>query len=1147
MNTFSTDDGFLSPVVTKGVKWAIDDVNTPKQHDSTSAEVKTFRKSPFVKNPGGETDGNGSTPMRNNHLEALNESAVVSDDESTGQDDDEYEDREVLIADNNERRMMDGQLLLEDDDFIRGEDLLQDSERSGRENNDDGCNYCDSPPSIKESLAFEYDSFEEEAGETQIAEESSSYGGADEDAQPNVVPVAQKQDNGSTIHQPMVDYSSLPNYLTAPAENLPEYNNTTTTATNSPSKQALTSRVKFLATEVRFADQTCVELSTKLKHEKSKSGIYENNLSQIKHDNARLLQQHEATLQENAKLKAWMQTQKEWNAQQVQDYKAQLVKAEQTHREHLQEWESRYQSHFKNTNVQIKALNERLAQSLQVNSTLQQKLNQWDDKLLVKREDAALIAEMKERVQTAETAASQADATFQAMQARFYDLQSMHDRRVDELQRERNEREMISHDRDNLLRQCEEFHRLLADWHAEEYDNDDNGSVLTNEFWEDLKFTSPVKCGEDKTPTFNLLTRTLRSEQKRRNDALDKVDVMQRHVETLENALSELQMDCEEMKADNGLLEEELQDKCLIIEEMKVELNQRDETIGILLEEIEGGDSTQSSEGGTEAAGSSAVDSQIDSPARTSSTSSKASNSQGTANKDMADGTNLSMSSNSIRKMIGMNNSTIDDLEGRLEVTQEALESTEEELLATRRKLARLEEAETLADEMAARLESAEEELAEAEEQVYSYEEKLADLNIELADVTKELQEAKDFSEFQGRTIGTMKLDLANNETRIKEFSIQLKSSLQALMKVEKILRTYEDSDDAVKKKLGEQSRKIVRLEETINAINEHLSSTKDVETSSTQTSPRCAHLLAQTPMSNLSSVKMDSPASAVSGEEGYYQEKLSELRHELTKAKERCEEVEKERDDVCEKMKESLRCVQEFRDEMRQQETEHAEETDSLRSQLDAISIQKEALAERCRKLETKLATMTTDLSNQQAQNKALVAAENEASRKIAVIIGNNSDVLSENETLRLDIQSLELELQNANALLHAANAEREGSQNDVKAAKSAFECLQAESMLTKKSLQKLEEDITNLRTLLAQKEEELKETQANLETSQEMQASDRVKFDETQQMLEVRHQEHIKDMQAAMEDLKRQMSEMKKLRDDSDESFQNASDRIK
>ena len=145
---------------------------------------------------------------------------------------------------------------------------------------------------------------------------------------------------------------------------------------------------------------------------------------------------------------------------------------------------------------------------------------------------------------------------------------------------------------------------------------------------------------------------------------------------------------------------------------------------------------------------------------------------------------------------------TIADLEGSLEVTKEALESTEDELLIARRDLAetqaKLTETEVLADEMAGRLEVAEEELAEAEERVIEFDEQIASMNKELHALTKELQETKEFSDFQARTIGTLKLDQCSKDTRIKDFSIQLKSSLQALMKVEKILQTYEKSDDLV-------------------------------------------------------------------------------------------------------------------------------------------------------------------------------------------------------------------------------------------------------------------------------------------------------------------------------------------------------------
>lgn len=298
--------------------------------------------------------------------------------------------------------------------------------------------------------------------------------------------------------------------------------------------------------------------------------------------------------------------------------------------------------------------------------------------------------------------------------------------------------------------------------------------------------------------------------------------------------------------------------------------------------------------------------------------------------------------------------------------------------------------------------------------------------------------------------------------------------------------------------------------------------------------------------MSNLSPVQMDSPASAISGD-GYYQEKLSEVRDELASANRRCDELEKERDDASDQMEEALRCVDEYRQEMSQQEKEHREEVDGLRNQIETIAAMKEELVEKCTKLETKLATLSTELTRQRTQNDALTADQNEASRQIAVVVGNNSEVLNENESLRNAIHSLELELENANALLKASNEEREASSNDVRAAKKAFECLQAESLMTKSSLKSLEEEAINLRREFAQKEEELKKDRAQLEATEELLASHRIKFDETQQATETRHQEEIKSLHEAINGLEVQLSEMEELHNTSNESMQNASDRIK
>ncbi|KAL3767413.1 hypothetical protein ACHAWO_013854 [Cyclotella atomus] len=1078
-------DGFLSPVMPK-VKWALTDDN---ENDGESANKKSFPKSPFVKGgPSTPAMGYGTPESKlqlrrdlNGTPRDLNESVVVSDDDGSvmeGDVDGEEEEDNILGMNDD---LQEGQTV----DNVLYSPQLDGDNKEGWENKDNAessSSGCDSPPSIRESLAFEEDSVE-------TTEEESVGGG-------------------------------LPsNYITAPsATEQPSTLLTTGTLNNniiSPTKETLNERVKFLATEVRFADQTCVELSTKLNSVKSQMTTYKRDLSTAKQDNSRLLHRYEVTLQENARLQALISNQQESSHQQVEEYKSRLNKMEKEYKHALAEGESRNLSQLTSMQDQIDALHERLATSLQVNSSLQTKLDAWNDNTqrLMNKDDSnvanATIQHLQEKCDAAY-------ATNQVMQDRLNDLQSMYDGRNNELEKERKERTRVENERDDLLKRYEEVCRqATSDWGCQEMndlwrENDDLGDFL-----EQVDFT-PIKGDENRVPTMSDL-----SEKKHHNEA---VETLQLRVDTLDNALSELKIDYEELKADNGLMEEDLRDKCCVVEKLKAELVERDETIGRLLEEIEvmGGDSS-----GKETDGAS------DSPARSFSnrSSSRGSGSSCSPSVD-------SIPTSTRNELC----STIADLEGSLEVTKEALESTEDELIDTRRKLAdaeaKLAETETLADEIAGQLEAAEEELVEAEEEAIALDEQIASMNKDLNSASKELQETKEFCEFQARTIQTLKLDQCNKETRIKEFSIQLKSSLQALMKVEKILRTYEDSDDMAKKKLGEQSRKIVRLEETIKAISDHLL-TKDAETTSTQTP---THLLAQSPVSNVSSIHMDSAM-----EEVYYQDKLKELRDLLSTANARCDESEKERDNASDRMREALHCVDEYREEMQQQEKEHSKETACLRSQVDELLTHKEQLLEKCHKLEAKLAAMSTELANKKAECNGLAAAQNESSRQIAVVISNNAEVLNENESLRSELQSLELELGNVNSLLKASKEEREGSQNDVKAAKAAFECLQAESMMTKSSLKNLEEEAAKLRSQLAQKEVELKESASNLEVTQELLASDRVKFDETQQSIDTRHQEEMTSLQVAIRDLQGQLETMKQLRDASDESFNDASNRIK
>jgi len=810
----------------------------------------------------------------------------------------------------------------------------------------------------------------------------------------------------------------------------------------SPTRASLMERNHTLVKEVRFADQTCVELSERKKYYKLQVGQYKKNLAMASKENSLVQGNYELSLQESAKLNVLvesLQAQKNQADLQVEAYRAQITDAEQTHRSSMKKMEKTYHSHLKNSEEQINSLNERLHQSLAANTNLQSKLDEvhgkWESKLQSDAASTELISSLKERVATGDATASNADASVQAMQTRITNLQGMCDQQKNQVQRERNEREMIEHDRDDLQQQCDSLHRQLTQWVQT---SDTLGDVFFNEdgsrnedFVEELKEYTPVKqlrldssssAGADhpRTPTSNLLARTLRSELKRRQSVADKLEHAQHQVASLNDKISDMRMDIEEAKADNALIEEDLEEKCIQIHKLEETLQWKEDQVVRLNEEV-----VVLCQGG----GTSSVAGDVES---------SHGESQSQSQRD-----------------------TVSVLEERLDAVEETLEFADEELTETK---ARLADTQELLGQTAGELERSEEELAETRDEVSDYESQVENLLEALSEKEAEHANITKFSDFQTSTLDTMKDKLSQSDRVNAELRTQLKSCFQSLVALEKILRTYEDLDGIAGRMMTEQSRKVARLLETMQQFVQErsVSTTRDLESGALAESGSASQS-----MSSSSSLDAKSSDSV----ESYYEQLLDELREEVAA-------VKMERDDANEQLQKAQNFLQEFRDELSKQESEHAQETTSLTNQ--------------CNELEAKLSSVTSDLKAYQNENQSLsraaAAAENGVSQQMSVIRGNNSDLIKENETLRVSLQSFELQLQDEKALLRSTREEADGYRHNVSNAKAAFECLTTECDLTKVSLTKLEKKAKGLRESETQKAKELKECQESLSSAQTM-----------------------------------------------------------
>jgi len=714
------------------------------------------------------------------------------------------------------------------------------------------------------------------------------------------------------------------------------YNRNNNTDKTSPTRAALMERNQTLVKEVRFADQTCVELSERKKH-------YKNSYIEANKENTLLRTKYESSLQETAKLKVLvesLQAQKNQADLQVEAYRTQITDTEKTHRSNLQKMEKTYDSHLNKSEGQINSLNERLQESLAVNTTLQSKLddvhNKWESKLQSDAASKELIASLKERVASGDVTASNADASMQTMQTRLTDLQKLCDQHKHELQRERNEREMVEHDRDELQTQCDDLHKQLTEWAQT---SDTLGDVFFNEdgsmnidFVEELKEFTPVKelrldhssrgsaANLPSTPTSNLLARTLRSELKRRESVSEKLDQAEQQATSLKHTISEMKMDIEEVKADNALLIDDIEERDVHIVELQVQMEGKDEEITRLNEEVEiliheNQESTTSSGGQSQP--------------------------QNNTNRD-----------------------TVSILEERLNAVEDTLDYADEELTEAK---ARLADTQELLDDTAGKLEQSEDDLARAHDQVDKLLKNLKDKEEEHANLVK-------FSEFQTATLEAMKEKLSQNEK--------------------------------------------------VNAEQ--------------------GHALTDAPTCNKCA---------------FNQEQINQLR-------ERVHAVKGERDHAKKQLEQAHMMLKEFQDELSKQDVGRNEENESFKMQ--------------CEELEAKLTVITSDLETCQEENRALSdaasAAENEVSQQLSTIRTNNADLMSENETLRVSLQSFELQLQNERSLLKATREEADGYRRDISSAKAAFECLTTESAISKASLANVEKETQDLREVVNEKEKQLK-----------------------------------------------------------------------
>jgi len=606
-----------------------------------------------------------------------------------------------------------------------------------------------------------------------------------------------------------------------------------------------------------------------------------------------------------------------------------------------------------------------------------------------------------------------ANASMESMRKRISEFEELCDQQKNQLQRERSERERTENNREDLQAQCDELHSQLMEWAHSSVDLEDvlfhDESNEKEGFDGELNAFTPVKhlCldGSDanlRTPTSNLLARTLRSELKRRQHITEKLEHAEHQVSILNEKIFDMKMDHEEAKADNALLEEELEERKSHIATLETALAEKDHQVDLLCEEIEDlrRDGATSTDGDAE--------SRSDSRCR--------------------------------REALIV-------LEERLDAVEETLEFTDEELIETK---ARLADTQELLERTAGELERSEEELAIACSKLSDYEIQVDSLFRDLTEKEVEHANLTKFSDFQTSTIDTLKDKLSSSEKVNVELRVQRKSCIQALAASEKVLRTHEDLEGIDGKMLSEQSLKIALLLETLERAPQD-------------------RVIVPSGTHELDSVSTSETSAMYSNEP-----------HTLTAFCKRCmdsqEQFRIERDDANGQLQKANELIQEFRVELSNQESGYTEQIMSLDKQRTD--------------LEESLSAVTAELKICQTENETLsttiATTENATSQQLSVIRTNNSELIKENESLRVSLQACELQLEREQGLSRAAQEMADSYKLDVSNTKAAFECLSTQRDLTKASLSKVEKQLHELQQLVSEKEREIKTHKESLSIAQ-------------------------------------------------------------
>ncbi len=326
------------------------------------------------------------------------------------------------------------------------------------------------------------------------------------------------------------------------------------------SAASLIERNKTLIKEVRFADQTCVELSERNAAIQRDVKRMENQIGEMKGENQSLHEVIVGSQQKCAKLEENKESLTKQLDEQRGYYEAQMRVLQQALKE-AKEQNVTMAGKVEESNALMQSTEKDLVSTQAKYEALQESHDEAKEKI------STLMTRLATSQSTAEVSAASAAQSYRAfcdqMEKKLERLERVSEERLSMYNREKNERIQVENDHSNMIRKCAELEKLIENWEM-------SNNLVSKEATPNksaLRGESTPNKEHTKTPTSSVLARTLEAELQRGHDATERIleaemiiSVTQSELQESTKQLNAAKLEIERLKTRvNELTEERMQ------------------------------------------------------------------------------------------------------------------------------------------------------------------------------------------------------------------------------------------------------------------------------------------------------------------------------------------------------------------------------------------------------------------------------------------------------------------------------------------------------------------------------------------------------------------------------------------------------------